>query len=286
MILLIIGYVLFFLAIAILVIQLFPEKLGVKQEEGEPGGAYRILKPLIKYLARYNQKLPLADIKASYKTKMEKAGLQLELSPDDFLAIKELALIGGLLLALFVYTLLWKDVTVFLLGIALGFFLPDMRLSDAIKKREFAIIRSMPNFLDLLTLAVEAGLDFAGGVRKVIEKSRPNPLIFEFKLFLRELMVGKTRKEALKNMSNKLEIPDIASFVSAVIQSEEAGASLGPVLRIQADEMRAKRFQRAEKLANQAPVKMLFPLIAFIFPATFIMLFGPLLFQFREMGGF
>lgn len=284
--LLILVYILFFIAIFLLVLQLFPEKIKMEKEEGVPGGLYRIFKPLIKYFAKYNQKIPLPEIKAGYKKKMEKAGLQLELSPDDFLAIKELVLIAGLILAFLVYYFVYKDAIVFLLGIVLGFFMPDLRLADAVKKREFGIMRAMPNFLDLLTLSVEAGLDFAGAVRKVIEKSKPSPLIFEFKLFLRELMVGKSRKEALRDMAEKLEIPDISSFVSTIIQSEEAGASLGPVLRIQAEEMRTKRFQRAEKLASQAPVKMLFPLIAFIFPATFIMLFGPLLFQFKEMGGF
>ncbi|MEO0107395.1 MAG: type II secretion system F family protein [candidate division WOR-3 bacterium] len=283
---LILIYILLFIAIFLLVIQLFPEKIELEKEEGTPGGLYRIFRPLIKYLAKYNAKIQLPEIKAGYKKKMEKAGFQLELTPDDFLAIKELTLIAGILFAIFVYYFAYKDIIVFLLGIVLGFFMPDLRLADAVKKREFAIMRAMPNFLDLLTLSVEAGLDFAGAVRKVIEKSRPNPLIFEFKLFLRELMVGKSRKEALRDMANKLEIPDISSFVSTIIQSEEAGASLGPVLRIQAEEMRAKRFQRAEKLASQAPVKMLFPLIAFIFPATFIMLFGPLYFQFKEMGGF
>ncbi len=279
------AYLLFFIAVVLLVIQLYPERIEGGEEE-KVGGLYRSFRPLIKYLANYNKKLPLVEIKASYTKRIEKAGLHLELGPDDFLAIKEFTLIGAFLFSLLVYYFFWKDITVILLGVILGFFLPDLRLSDRIKKRELAIIRAMPNFLDLLTLSVEAGLDFAGAVRKVVEKSHSSPLTDEFKLFLRELMVGKSRKEALREMGVRLAIPEIISFTSAVIQAEEAGASLGPVLRIQAEELRAKRFQRAEKLAAQAPIKMLFPLIAFIFPATFIMLFGPLIFQFLAAGGF
>ena len=264
---------LFFISVFLLVIQLWPEKLEVSEEE-KVGGLYRLFRPFIKYLANLNRKLPLAGMKKSYLRKIERAGLQIELSPDDFLAIKELTLIGFFLFSLLFYSVLGKAILVIIFGILLGYFLPDIRLSDRIKKRELAIIRAMPNFLDFLSLAVEAGLDFAGAVRKVVEKSRPNPLISEFKLFLRELIVGKTRKEALRGMAQKLDMTEINSFTSTIIQAEEAGSSLGQVLKIQADELRTKRFQRAEKLASQAPIKMLFPLIAFIFPATFIMLFG------------
>jgi tight adherence protein C len=153
-------------------------------------------------------------------------------------------------------------------------------LRDQVSKRHFKITRELPYNLDLLTLSVEAGLDFQAAVDTVVKKGRQGPLSGEFALMLREMRMGKTRQEALRAMSDRVGLPALTQFVGALIQADRMGTSLGKVLRIQSTQLRVERTQRAEKLANEAPVKMLFPLIACIFPTVFLVLFGPIVFQF------
>ena len=131
--------------------------------------------------------------------------------------------------------------------------------------------------LDLLTLSVEAGLDFMGAVQRNCERRKMDPLNEELLRMQREIQIGTTRKVALRNLSERVRIPQVRTLCTALIQAEELGVSIGSILRIQADQMRQDRFERAEKLAHEAPTKMLFPLLLFIFPATIIVLLGPLL---------
>ena len=147
-------------------------------------------------------------------------------------------------------------------------------------KRHHLITRALPYNLDLLTLAVEAGLDFTAALAKVVEKGREGPLRDEMQLVLKQLKMGKTREESLKAMIARVDLPALTSFVSALVQADKMGTSLGKVLRIQGLQLRIDRTQRAEKLANEAPVKMLFPLVACIFPTVFMVLFGPIVFAF------
>jgi tight adherence protein C len=156
---------------------------------------------------------------------------------------------------------------------------PLLWLRDKVKARQHAIARALPYNLDLLTLSVEAGLDFAAALAKVVEKGRRGPLAEELSIALRELQLGKTREEALRNLAGRLELAPISSFVAALVQADRMGTPLGKVLRILSTQMRVERTQRAEKLANEAPVKMLAPLIGCIFPTIFLMLFGPIAYQ-------
>nr|WP_236673542.1 type II secretion system F family protein [Comamonas sp. JC664] len=155
-----------------------------------------------------------------------------------------------------------------------------MWLNDQVKKRHLLISRALPYSLDLLTLSVEAGLDFTAALAKVVEKGKAGPLREELQLVLKQLKMGKTREEGLKSMIVRVDLPPLTTFVTALIQADKMGTSLGKVLRIQSTQMRIDRTQRAEKLAGEAPVKMLFPLIACIFPTVFMVLFGPIVFQF------
>jgi tight adherence protein C len=284
------ALVLLFVAVVLVVVQLYPERHEKQEEEqGRVPELYRTCRPLINYFAAFNRRLSLPGLKKQYARKIERAGLGFDMNVDDFLAIKELVVIAVLGLGVMVYFGVLHDPIVFAAAALVGYLLPDTRLSDAVKKRETAMLRALPDFLDLLTLAVEAGLDFVGATRKVTERFQPGPLVWEFKTYLRDMMVGKSRDQALRDMSAKLDLADFTSFANAVVQASEAGASIGPVLRMQATEMRARRFQRAEKLAHEAPVKMLFPLFAFIFPAIFLMIIAPLFFQVKSsgvMGGF
>jgi tight adherence protein C len=281
------AFALAFIAVALLAIQLFPHVVKVEEaEQAQMPALYRTFRPAIRYLATLNRRLPVPGIRAQYARRIERAGLTFDMSPDDFLAVKEFALIGGAAFGVLVYFGfgLVREWWVVPVGVLLGFMVPDVLLSDAAKKREHGILRALPDFLDLLTLSVEAGLDLVGAVRKVADRFEPGPLVWEFRAYLQDLTVGKSRSDALRYMVRKLDLPDFSSFGNAVIQATEAGASVGPVLRMQAQDMRSRRFQRSEKLAHEAPVKMLFPMIAFIFPAVFLIILGALYFQFKASG--
>lgn len=165
-------------------------------------------------------------------------------------------------------------------------FYPDVWLRYSVKVRHKKIERALPFVLDLLTLAVESGLDFMSGLSRIIEHREVDPLGEELIRVFREIQVGRSRKEALRNMSDRVDHTDIRSLTSALIQADELGTGIGHALRIQAEQVRNKRFQRAEKMGNEAPVKLLFPLVAFIFPSVLLVLLGPLLLQIFSMGGF
>jgi tight adherence protein C len=156
----------------------------------------------------------------------------------------------------------------------LGFFLPVLWLGSKIKKRQHEIIKSLPDAMDLLTIAVEAGMGFDGALQKVAEKWA-NELSKGFAKVVQEMRLGVIRREALRNMSQNMDVPDVTSFVAAIIQADQLGVSIAKILRIQSEQMRVKRRQRAEEQANKAPIKMLFPMVFLIFPALFVVLLGP-----------
>jgi tight adherence protein C len=149
-----------------------------------------------------------------------------------------------------------------------------MLLQSAIDRRQKSIRKAMPDALDLLTICVEAGLGFDGAMSKVNEKW-DNELSLAFGRVLREIQLGKLRRDALRDMADRIGIPEMTSFVAAIIQSEQLGVSMAKVLRIQSDQMRLKRRQAAEEEAHKAPVKMLFPMVLLIFPTILIILLGP-----------
>ncbi|MDF7801615.1 type II secretion system F family protein [Pontiellaceae bacterium B1224] len=167
----------------------------------------------------------------------------------------------------------------------LGFY-PDAWLKTSVKQRHKSIERALPFVLDLLTLSVESGLDFMTGINRIIQYRKIDPLGEELIRVFREIQVGRSRKVALQNFSERINHTDIRSVTNALVQADELGTGIGTALRIQSDQIRVKRFQRAEKLGNEAPVKMLFPLIAFIFPSVFLILLGPVILQMMIRGGF
>lgn len=173
----------------------------------------------------------------------------------------------------------------FLILILLGFY-PDVWLKTSVRQRHKSIERALPFVLDLLTLSVESGLDFMTGINRIIQYRKVDPLGEELIRVFREIQVGRSRKVALQNFSERIDHTDIRSVTNALVQAEELGTGIGTALRIQSDQIRVKRFQRAEKLGNEAPVKMLFPLIAFIFPSVFLILLGPVILQMTLRGGF
>jgi len=222
---------------------------------------------------------PQNAIQATSK-KLELAGNPGGMDPTVFWALRMAGLSLGALL-FFVATIApegsFLEGRGLLIGIpaaAMGFFLPELWLGGRISKRQNDVRKAMPDALDLLTICVEAGLGFDAAMAKVYEKW-DNVVALAFGRVIREIQLGKLRRDSLKDMADRLGVPEMTSFIAAVIQSEQLGVSLARVLRIQADQMRIKRRQRAEEAAHKAPIKMLIPLAILIFPSICLVLMTP-----------
>jgi tight adherence protein C len=222
---------------------------------------------------------PQNAIQATSK-KLELAGNPGGMDPTVFWALRMAGLSLGALL-FFVATIApegsFLEGRGLLIGIpaaAMGFFLPELWLGGRISKRQNDVRKAMPDALDLLTICVEAGLGFDAAMAKVYEKW-DNVVARAFGRVIREIQLGKLRRDSLKDMADRLGVPEMTSFIAAVIQSEQLGVSLARVLRIQADQMRIKRRQRAEEAAHKAPIKMLIPLAILIFPSICLVLMTP-----------
>ena len=161
-----------------------------------------------------------------------------------------------------------------LIGLAIGYFFPQLWLDEKIKDRQLAVRKAMPDALDLLTICVEAGLGFDAAMSNVAKKWE-NELSMAFARAIREIQLGKVRREALRSMAERIDLAEMSSFVAAIIQSEQLGVSMSKVLRIQSEQMRMRRRQYAEELAHQAPIKMLVPMVFLVFPSIFIVLLTP-----------
>ncbi len=202
--------------------------------------------------------------------------------PEEVFSAKEvLAVVLPLVLYLF-------DVTKPLyLGVSalIGFMFPDTMLNSAVKKRKYAIVRRLPETVDLLSLCVGAGLDFMAAVRWIINKAKPNPMIEELGRVLEETNLGKSRSQALKDMSRKFQIADLSSFIRTLIQADRMGTPVEETFTIISEDMRIRRFQRGQRQAYKSPVKILIPLIFCILPIILIIVGGPVLIQFTR-GGF
>ena len=173
-------------------------------------------------------------------------------------------------------------------GFLVGFLIPGAMEAHKKSAREIAIRKALPDMLDLLTMSVEAGLGFDRALAKVIE-GKTGPLVDEFEIVLQEIRVGRARREALRDLGERVKMPEVSRLIGAIIQAEQLGMGIAKSLRIQSEQLRLARRQRAEESAMKAPIKMLFPLILFIFPALFVVLLGPAIIQlftmFVRMGG-
>ena len=227
-------------------------------------------------------------------SKLEKMTNQLNLSGVAYLMTAEqfygLKIIGVLFTASIVLLMQWMlgefSLTYLAGGALLGFYYPNIWLGDARKSRCKLVQKAMPMFLDFITMAVEAGLNLTGALNQVVQKGPAGPLKQEFFMVVRDLRSGLPRADALRRMDARLQMPEVSSFIGTVIQAEKMGASLGKALRSQAEQRRTERFQRAEKQAMEAPVKLIGPLMIFIFPVTFIVIGFPIAVKFMTSGAF
>ncbi|RLC67527.1 MAG: type II secretion system F family protein [Chloroflexi bacterium] len=241
----------------------------------------RVLLPLITGLADFAMRFSPEKSREAMQHKLDLAGNPYDLK--KFIGIRVLATImlgglGGALMLLAKSLPTFQRILLPAVGAGLGYYFPVLSLGSKIRKRQKEIIKSLPDALDLLTICVEAGLGFDAAMAKVAEKW-DNELSMAFSQVINEIQLGKLRREALRNMADRMEVQDVSTFVAAIIQADQLGVSIARVLRIQSDQMRMRRRQRAEELAAQAGIKML-PAIAFlIFPAIFIVLLGPAVIQ-------
>jgi tight adherence protein C len=241
--------------------------------------AQRVIIPLIRRVGEFSARFtPQKAIQDTAK-KLELAGNPWPIDAATFYAIR---IILGVVLGGFVLAVLAispspnaSDNFMYIGGAAFGgFFVPHLMLTSRITRRQTEIRKAMPDALDLLTICVEAGLGFDAAMSKVSEKWE-NELSLAFARTIREIQLGKTRRDAMKDMAERLGIPEMTSFVAAIIQSEQLGVSMAKVLRIQSDQMRMKRRQRAEEEAHKAPVKMIIPMALLIFPSIMIIILTP-----------
>jgi tight adherence protein C len=241
----------------------------------------RVLAPIITGLAEVAMRFSPAESQKALQHKLDLAGNPYEMS--KFVGTRILA--GLLFLGLGIAgAILAKDLALIqriilpAVGGGLGYYMPVMSLGSKITKRQKNIVKSLPDALDLLTICVEAGLGFDAAMAKVAEKW-DNELCLAFSRVIQELQLGKLRREALRAMADRMEVRDVSTFIAAIIQADQLGVSIARVLRIQSEQMRMRRRQRAEELASQAGIKMLPAIVFLIFPAIFVILLGPAVIQ-------
>lgn len=259
---------------------------GRRQERSLPF-VFKLLLPFVGNFERLTARPVFAAQAEVADRQLIAAGFEGLLNGREFVALKMLVpLVFGTLFALLVvlFATIWPT-SVFhscgpvlvLLGFALAYLKPMLWLRQALRKRHDAIMRALPFVLDILTLSVEAGMDFISALQRNCASRRMDALNEELLRMTKEIQVGSSRRDALKSMAERCGQSDLKSVAFALIQADELGVSIGSILRIQSEQLRARRFDRAERLANQAPTKMLGPLMLCIFPAVFIILLGPVL---------
>lgn len=260
------------------------EKIELSQPFSE-----RVIYPFARTLGAIAIRFTPQNARNSIAKRLELAGNPGKLDPTLFLSLQFILLVvfgGGIFAVSNLGANGWPLSRTLLFALifgTLGFFFPSLWIKSKIDKRQLDIRRAMPDALDLLTICVEAGLGFDAAMAKVSEKWETE-LSLAFARVIREIQLGKVRREALRDMADRLGVSDLSSFVAAVIQSEQLGVSLAKVLRIQSDQMRIKRRQLAEEMAHKAPLKMLIPMTLIIFPSLVIVLMSPAGFQMLSSG--
>jgi tight adherence protein C len=238
----------------------------------------RVLLPLMRNIAGITTKFTPQKQLEEIRHQLELAGMGMD--PASFFSMRIIVTIAFGIGAFFVFFIGSTSTApgtalLYTIGaVALGYFFPIMYLKSKIKRRQEAIWKALPDSLDLLVICVEAGLGFDMAMGKVYEKW-DNDLAIAFGRVLREIQLGKMRRDALRDMANRMDVPDVTAFVAAIIQADQLGVSMSKILRVQADQMRVKRRQRAQEKAHQAPVKMMLPMVFLIFPSLWIVLLGP-----------
>lgn len=273
---------------------LFAYSLGrLKQEVPGEDRAYldplppllRMIWPLVRFLEYHVGKfIPSGALEKSAQ-KLQLTGVSFLMGAEQFFALRFLSMLVAYGVTVFALDLLEKEsATAIIVALLAGFYYPVIWLNDVRVKRVVQVQKTLPTYLDYITMAVEAGLNMTGAINQAMEKGPHGPLKHEFYLVVRDLRSGVSRADALRRMEARMQMPEITSFVGTTIQAEKMGARLGTALKAQAEQRRNERFQRAEKQAMEAPVKLIFPLLVFIFPLTFLILGFPIAMKFLSSG--
>ncbi len=234
----------------------------------------RTLKPIVNWLSSKTSRFYPANTVRGLEVKLKKAGMETT-SVEFFLGVKAFAAIVAAVFAGLIAAAMEQSTFLAIpIGLVVGFMLPDLYLGNKAGSRGSLILKSLADALDLLTISVEAGLAFDAGVMKVTEKLK-GPLSEEFKRASSDMRLGKSRSEALRAIVERTDVKELASFISAVIQADQLGVSMSKVLRIQSEQLRIERRQRAEERAAKAPVMIMLPTVGCIFPSLFIVILAP-----------
>ena len=237
----------------------------------------RTIKPIIQGISRLIGRFYPRNTVNGIGLKLKRAGME-DTSVEFFLGVKGFAALVGVIAVSAIVNLMTSDFTFTLLGavggLFLGFMAPDFYLTSKAGGRSGAVLDQLPDALDLLTISVEAGLGFDAAIVKVTEKMK-GPLSDEFKRAAGEQRIGKSRQEALRGISERVEVKELQNFISAIIQADQLGVSMSKVLRIQSDQLRQERRQRAEEKAARAPILIMLPTVGCIFPSLFIVILAP-----------
>jgi tight adherence protein C len=236
----------------------------------------RVIMPVLQALARFTTQFAPQNALEQTQRQLNLAGNPNGLTPSIIWAMRLGMMIGLAAVILFLMGRkggIWIPMSI-LGGGALGFMMPQMWLTSKIQRRQENVLKALPDALDLMSICVEAGLGFDQAMAKVYEKWE-NELALAFGRVIREIQVGKTRRDSLRAMSESMDVADLTSFVAAIIQADQLGVSISRVLKIQAEQMRIKRRQRAQEKAQQAPIKMMIPMALLIFPTIYLVILGP-----------
>jgi tight adherence protein C len=241
----------------------------------------RTLRPLAAGLSKRASGLASSSFQEKAEKRLALAGNPGNLRVADWLGVKAVSAVIGAILFVFLFVVVGfmklpipLNFGMAIVGLLLGWTVPEFWLGGRVRKRQHAILLQIPDALDLLTISVRAGLGFDAALGKVVEKLQ-GPLTEEFRRALAEVRVGKARREALRDIVPRTEVGPLTNFIGAIIQAEQLGVSISKVLQVQSEQLRIERRQRAEEQAAKAPIKMLFPLVGCIFPSLFIVILGP-----------
>ena len=239
----------------------------------------RTLRPLASRLSGRVSRLATTSFSQTTEKRLAMAGNPGNVRVADWLGVKAVssvvfAILFFLVFAFLLGTGIVLGVHLGVVGIAFGYIVPEFWLGRRVRARQHAILLQIPDALDLLTISVRAGLGFDAALGKVVEKL-VGPLTDEFRRALAEVRMGKARRDALRDIVPRTEVTSLTNFVGAIIQAEQLGVSISKVLQVQSEQLRIERRQRAEQMAAQAPIKMLFPLVGCIFPSLFVVILGP-----------
>lgn len=224
---------------------------------------------ILPWIQKISNRVVSNNKKEVYEHRLAQAGHPWGMNAANFIIGKYI-----LILLLLFFGIISRNPTVLLMLLAIGLFFPDLFLKTNVKKRKEVMVKSLPDVLDLISVSVEAGLGFDAALQKVVEKTS-GPLTQEFEQALNEINMGKSRREALRDMADRVQVDDITTFLGSVIQADQLGVSITNVLKIQSKQVRNNRRMKAEEAAQKAPIKMLIPLVVFIFPTLLIVLLGP-----------